>query len=110
MPATKPQRPASRARQTAPTSGDISAFALRQVSQAAQRAADQLRDRVVLTRDLVVGDTIITHGLGRTPTGCNITPTVASASWAWALKTKSPTQLTITTIGVNQPGVVIEVF
>jgi hypothetical protein len=110
MPAAKPQRPAARPRQVAPVSGDVSAFTMRQVAQTAQRAADQLRDRQVITRDLAIGDTVITHGLGRAPTGATITPTVANASWAWALKATSQTQITITCIGVAQPGAILEVF
>jgi hypothetical protein len=111
MPAQRPRRPLTRQHQTAPVNGaEVTSFALRQVSNVAQRAADQLRDRVVLQRDLIVGDTVINHELGRTPSGVTITPSVASATWAWAIKSRSQTQLTITCVGVAQPGAILEVF
>jgi len=110
MPTQRPERPATRPRQIATTSGEVTAITMRQVVQSAQRAADQLKDRAVITSNLAVGDTVITHGLGRTPTGVTITPSVASASWAWAMKSSTPTQVTITCIGVAQPGAVLEVF
>lgn len=110
MPVQRPRRPATRPRQIATTGGDITPITMRQVVQSAQRAADQLKDRAVITRDLVVGDTVITHGLGRAPTGATITPSVANATWAWALKSTTTTQIIITCVGVAQPGAVLEVF
>lgn len=107
MPAAKPQRPAARPRQFAPIAGD---FQIRQVIQGAQRAADQLHDRVMLTVDLKVGANVINHGLGRKPTGATVTPMVADATWAWALTASSSSQMTITCIGVAQPGATVEAF
>lgn len=107
MPAQRPQPPATRARQTAPVSTD---FATRQIVDAAQRAADQVKDRTVTVLNLVVGDNVINHGLGRRPTGATVTPTVADATWAWAIKAPSATQVTITCIGVAQPGAAVEVY
>lgn len=107
MPATKPVPPRPRARQLAPTSGDPQ---IRQAIQGAQRAADQLRDRAVIAVDLVVGDNVITHGLGKRPSGATVTPTVADATWAWALKTATTGQLTLTCVGIAQPGATVEVF
>jgi hypothetical protein len=111
MPALKPTRPATRQRQIAPVNGEeIDAFTVRQIAATAQRAADQIRDRATLTMDLIVGDNVINHGLGRTPAGLTITPSVANATWAWAMKSPTTTQVTITCVGVAQPGASIEVY
>ena len=110
MPAAKPKRPVARPRQTAPIGGEATAFSLRQVAQAAQRAADQQRDRVVIVLDLTVGATVVNHGLGRKPTGATVTPTTANATWAWAMSGATDTQVTITCVGVTQPGATLEVF
>lgn len=107
MPVKKPVRPTVRPRQFAPIAGDA---VVRQVAQSAQRAADQLHDRAQVTFSLVVGDTTINHTLGRTPTGATVTPTVANATWAWALKSASSTQIILTCVGVAQPNAVIEIF
>jgi hypothetical protein len=107
MGAQKPIRPVARARQFAPVSGDVQT---RQVIQSAQRAADQLRDRTVVVADLVVGDTTLNHGLGRKPRGATVTPTVANAAWAWALKSATRSQMTLTCVGVAQPGATVEAF
>lgn len=110
MPAAKPTRPATRPRQTMPIGETVDAFTVRGIAQAAQRAADQLRDRSVLVVDLVVGDNVINHGLGRAPTGVNVTPTVADFSWAYAMKSPTETTVNVFCIGVPQPGAAIEVF
>lgn len=107
MPTQKPQPPRPRPRQIAPTSGDASE---RQVIQASQRAADQLRDRSSVVTSLAVGDNVINHGLGRKPTGATVTPTVADATWAWALKSADSSQMTITCIGVAQPNAAVEAW
>jgi hypothetical protein len=39
-----------------------------------------------------------------------VTPTVADATWAWAMTAADAKQVTITTIGVPQTNAVIEVF
>lgn len=88
----------------------VTGFAMRQVAQLAQRSADQLRDRAMLVVDLVVGATTIVHQLGRKPTGATVTPTVANATWAWALTLSTKTQAVITCVGVAQPGATVEVF
>lgn len=107
MPIKKPARPIPRPRQFAPVAGDA---VVRQIAQSAQRAADQLQDRAQMTASLVVGDTTINHTLGRTPTGATVTPTVANATWSWAFKSGTPTQIILTCVGVAQPNAVIEVF
>jgi len=82
-----------------------------------QRMMDQLTDQVnrltrpsrsVVVVDLVVGDNVVTHLLGRVPSGCIVCPTVADASFAWALSDKNERQATITVIGVDQPASPIE--
>lgn len=111
MGVTKPQRPPARPRMTSPTSSvDVTPFSQRLIADASQRAADQLRDRAVLQVDLKVGDNVINHGLGRKPRGATVTPSVADASWAWSLRSPTTTQVTLTCVGVPQPGAVIEVF
>lgn len=111
MPAKKPQRPPTRPRVVAPVTGDeVTPFSQRLLADATQRAADQLRDRTSLTVDLVVGDNVINHRLGRQPSGATITPSVADATWAWAMKAASTSQVTLTCIGVAQPKARVEVY
>lgn len=105
MPARAPQRPQTRPRVIAPVADD---FVARQLSDASQRAADQLHDRSIRTVDLIVGDNVINHGLGRKPLAVSITPTVANAGWAWALTKADGRQATITCIGIAQPGAAVE--
>ena len=107
MPAAKPVRPASRPRVVAPVADD---FVTRQLSDASQRAADQLRDRSVVVANLVVGANVINHGLGRKPRGVTVSPTVADATWAWAMTASSDRQVTIMCIGVAQPGAALEFY
>lgn len=107
MPTAKPQRPVARARQVAPVSDD---FTQRQIVQAAQRSADQVRDRSRITVDLAVGPNVINHKLGRKPAGATVTPSVADAVWAWAFSSPTTTQMTITCVGVAQPGALVEAF
>jgi hypothetical protein len=87
--------------------------------EAADRAFSELADQVSrqdqLGRasrvvDLVVGSNRIVHQLGRTPTGASITPTVADATYAWAVTAKDERTITIQVIGAAQPQATIEVF
>lgn len=84
---------------------------------AISRAVDQLRtglqreqkrrDNDVITKDLVVGTNAIEHSLGREPAFVSVTPTVADASFGWALHLKNPhpdRQVLIDVVGVGQPG------
>jgi hypothetical protein len=104
MPAQRPQRPATRARVMAPADD----YDTRMLSDAAQQTADQIRDRSRVVVNLVVGANVVTHRLGRAPTVVAITPTVADATWAWALTAKDARQATITCVGVAQPGASLE--
>ncbi len=112
MPARKPQRPATRA-QLIGRAGDVKPEDLPRWLADVQRAVTSLegraKDRAAIVADLFVGDTVITHGLGRTPAGASVTPTTASAAWAWAVTAKDAKQLTITTVGVDQLAATVEV-
>jgi hypothetical protein len=105
MPTQKPQRPQQRARVIAPVADD---FVQRQLADASQRAADQLHDRNGVFVSLIVGANTITHGLGRKPRGVAVTPTVADASWAYALTRADAKQATVTCVGVAQPNAYVE--
>lgn len=75
-----------------------------------QADRDSRRPRASVTVDLVVGDNTVNHRLGIVPRGCSLMPTVADASFAWALKTRDDKQVVITVLGVAQPNAVIEVW
>lgn len=107
MPTKRAIRPPARPRQFAPVSGDVQT---RMIMQSAQRAADQLHDRTFIIFDLVVGDNVINHGLGRKPSGANVTPTVANTGWAWALTSATSSQMTLTCVGIAQPGATVEAY
>lgn len=105
MPDHRPSRPSTRSRNLAPVADD---FTQRQLSDATQRAADQIRDRNGLYVSLAVGVNVINHGLGRKPRGAQVTPTVANATWAYALTSADTKQATLTCIGVAQPNAYVE--
>lgn len=75
---------------------------------AIQRLEAQLRTRSLLTADLVVGTNRIPHRLGRRPFHAQITPTVASAAFAYGMIDADDTVAVIDVIGVDQPGAGIE--
>ena len=109
MPATKPVRPMPRPRIVTPAAGDdYNPLTQRQTTEGAQRAADQLRDRSGQVVSLAIGANVMNHNLGRKPSSVAITPTVADATWAWALTAADAGQATITCVGVAQPGAFVE--
>lgn len=60
--------------------------------------------------DLVVGQNIVRHNLGRTPRYVQVSPTVADATFGWAWIKTSPhadRQVRIDVVGVDQPGAVV---
>lgn len=88
-----------------------------------QRALDKLavavsdarsRSRAVLENtDLVIGTNRVRHGLGRRVVGVHVTPSVASAAFAYALDTTNPRpdlEAWITVVGTDQPRCVVEVW
>jgi hypothetical protein len=66
--------------------------------------------RSARTVDLVVGSNRIVHNLGRKPLGATLTPTVADASFAWAMGTVDERIAIITVVGVAQPKASIEFY
>lgn len=62
------------------------------------------------TADLVVGVNAVKHSLGRAVKAVVLTPTVADATFAWAIVTNNPhpdRQVLINVIGVGQPGALL---
>lgn len=110
MPADR-ARPVQAKQQIVPHHADDIDAAERMIDQvAAQVSASKRRERWSTTVDLAVGANVIRHALGRVPTGANVTPTTADASFAWALTAKSDSKVTITVVGVPQDGATLEVF
>lgn len=64
--------------------------------------------RSSVVASLVVGDNRIVHQLGRVPVGCTVTPRVADASFAWALKSADDRVAVVTVVGVAQPNAEVE--
>ena len=83
---------------------------LSDLATAVSAVQSKVTDRTQATVNLVVGDNLVNHGLGRAVRGATITPSVADASFAWALKSSTATQATITVVGVDQPGAFVELF
>lgn len=78
------------------------------------QAVGKMQERAgvaMLAQDLAVGTNTVVHGLGRSPRFVAVTPTVADASFAWALNTSDnphpDRQVLIDVIGVAQPGALI---
>lgn len=76
----------------------------------AQLAAIPVVERRIIAVSLVVGANRINHGLSGTARGCNVTPTVADATFAWSFAADGDKAAVITVVGVAQPKAVIEVF
>ena len=84
--------------------------ALSELGDAMEQTAQQAQPtRFQGKASLVVGDNRISHGLARVPTGATVTPTVADATFAWALTAADNRTATITVVGVAMP-VTLEVF
>lgn len=73
-------------------------------------AIPEVKDRTSQKVDLVVGDNLINHGLGRPALGATVTPSVADATFAWAMTATDRLTATITVVGVPQTGARVEVF
>jgi len=77
---------------------------------AVTRMEQQLPSRAVAVVDLAAGATTINHGLGRRPRGASVTPTVADATFAWAMTSANEKQAVITCVGTTQPGATVELY
>lgn len=83
---------------------------LSDLATAQQATEKRIAGRNQVTVTLPVGATRINHGLGRKALGCNVTPTVADATWAWAMTAADDKQVTITTVGIAQPNARVEIY
>lgn len=64
--------------------------------------------RSLFRTDLAVGANRVIHRLGRPPIGCTVTPTVADATFAWAMTEADDRVAVIVVVGVAQPNAGIE--
>lgn len=76
--------------------------------ESAQRAEQLPRASQVF--DLEVGANRVIHNLGRKPIGVAVTPTVADATFAWALTSADERIAIITTVGIDQPKATLDFF
>ncbi len=67
-------------------------------------------ERSIIVMDLAVGANTVNHGLGAAARGCNVTPTVADATYAWSFAVSGQRQAIITVVGVAQPGATLEIY
>jgi hypothetical protein len=110
MAASRPIRPPARAALIPTSAGEPAVSRALDDMAAAVGRIEARGQRNARTVDLVVGDNRIAHGLGRVPSGVNLTPTVADAAFAWAVTASTARTITITIVGVDQPGAAIEVY
>lgn len=73
------------------------------------RLMPQIASRSQFVADLVIGDNRVNHNLGRLPKHVTLMPTVADATFAWAVTSMTERQLVIEVAGAAQPGASIEV-
>jgi hypothetical protein len=66
--------------------------------------------RSTIAATLKAGANVVNHGLGRTPKGCNVTPTTADATFAYALTAADGRTATITTVGGTQTNCTVEFY
>lgn len=110
MSVARPKRPPTR---STLVPGKVTDAATDRALDAVAAAVNRLEgqtSRSAVVVDLAVGTNKVTHGLGRTPRGANVTPTVADATYAWALTSANERQVVITVIGAAQPGACVEVY
>lgn len=114
MPVSKPVRPQQRQQLQTGTLLDADPAKMSRhlgdLVVAVDAQARRTTDRVRVTVDLVVGDNRVAHGLGRAALGATVTPTVADASFAWALTGGDARQAVITVIGVPQAKATVELY
>ena len=114
MPAKKPTRPPQRTQLQTGTLLDADPSKVsRHLSDLATAVAatdTRVLDRNTVIVDLIVGANLVNHGLGRPARGATVTPTVADATFAWALTATDARQATITVVGVPQPKAAVELF
>lgn len=79
---------------------------LDQLTEAAGRAEPTPRSQ--LTANLFVGVNLVVTNLGRRARGCNLTPTVAIAGFAWSFLASGDREATITIVGADQPDCPME--
>jgi hypothetical protein len=111
MPAIKRKRPPVRAQLSTgtPISGDpIISRHLSELGDAQEQQQGRLGDRKQVTASLVVGSNRVNHGLGRPARTCHVTPSVADASFSYALTSSDSRTATITVVGVAQPSCAVE--
>lgn len=91
--------------------GDDSDVTSRLVSELAANAQAQQRSisgRSSVTFDLKVGVNVMNHGLDGKPRGVTVSPTVADATFAYAMTKADDKQATVTVLNVAQPGAGLE--
>lgn len=71
---------------------------------AIQRLEAGMKPRSAVVVDLAIGENRVVHNLGRRPYHCHVTPTVASAAFAYALIAADERVATIDVVGIDQPG------
>lgn len=110
MPPRRLKRPPPRAQVATPAITTLEA-ADRAITEIADRvAARDTLGRSAVIADLEIGSNRVIHNLGRSPIGAAVTPTVADATFAWAVSAKDERTITIDVIGAAQPKATIEVF
>ena len=109
MPAFKPKRPQA---QDQMVSYSVDSFDStdRAVTELARVMDVQNRpSRSRVTADLVVGANTITHNLGRQAQHVTVMPTVADATFAWAVTSMTDKQITLTVVGIAQNNASVEI-
>lgn len=110
MPGQKPTRVQSRDQMVGFHGGGESG-AERMLDELTRRTeAQQGGARSLVIVDLEIGDNRVIHNLGRAPRGANLTPTVASAAFAWALGEVTDTIAIVEVVGTDQPGAAVEFY
>ena len=110
MSAKPPQRPQARAQMVDAQVNDV-AGANRMVGQLSDQVNAQAQtQRSVQVSDLVIGANRIVTGLTRKARGCNLTPTVASAAFAWSFVAEGDRMAVITVLGAAQPAATLEFY
>lgn len=111
MPAVKRDRPRTRAQLSTgtPIAGDpIISRHLSELGDAQEAQQGRLVDRNQVDASLVVGDNRVNHGLGRPAKTCHVTPSVADATFGYALKSSDTRTAVVTVVGVAQANCTVE--
>lgn len=108
MPAHRPARQDVRPRVDVPTVNSTEGRVIDRLAESVRVLEARAKDRTAQTVHLIIGTNRVAHRLGRVPIGANVSPTVVSAAFEWALTSADADVAVLEVVGTDQPGAGVE--